>query len=348
MNGAVHPGAQELCNGIDDDCDLQVHEGVQSTFHRDADGDGFGDPSLTTLACSAPSGFVADATDCDDANGAVHPGAQELCNGIDDDCDLLVDEGFDPDGDFVPDCADNCPTVANPQQQNADGDGAGDACDNCIAIPNPSQGDCDGNGNGDACEIAAGAADCNLNGLPDTCDLALGGLDLNANGVPDDCEGIVPFCFGDGAANGGPDCPCGNNVAPGVHRGCVNATGNGAQLVGRGTRSLSGDSVALTASGMTSVTFALFVQAPAADGNGFGTAPFFDGLQCLSGTLVRLVTRETSNGVAAAGFPGAPLSLLGGVLTPGARYYQVYYRSINGPCGTLANTTNSVVIVWQP
>ncbi|MBK7876945.1 MAG: HYR domain-containing protein [Planctomycetes bacterium] len=88
---SVHPGAQETCNGLDDDCDVQVDEGVRLTFHRDADGDGFGDPSLTTLACSAPPGFVADATDCDDVNGAVHPGAQELCNGIDDDCDLQVD-----------------------------------------------------------------------------------------------------------------------------------------------------------------------------------------------------------------------------------------------------------------
>jgi hypothetical protein len=64
---------------------------TQSTFYADADGDGYGDVMTTTSACSAPSGFVADKTDCNDKDPNVHPKATELCNDIDDDCDGTVD-----------------------------------------------------------------------------------------------------------------------------------------------------------------------------------------------------------------------------------------------------------------
>ena len=101
----VHPGAPEVCNLKDDNCDGTIDEGVKSTFYADVDGDGYGDASSSTAACSAPAGTVADATDCDDATATVHPGATEACNGIDDDCDTLIDEGVqttfyrDADGD---------------------------------------------------------------------------------------------------------------------------------------------------------------------------------------------------------------------------------------------------------
>jgi hypothetical protein len=58
-----------------------------ATFYADADGDGAGDPGAPVVACTAPPGTVADATDCDDADASVHPGAEEVCgNGVDDDC----------------------------------------------------------------------------------------------------------------------------------------------------------------------------------------------------------------------------------------------------------------------
>src|SRR5262249_32858855 len=59
-NAAVHPGATEICNSIDDNCNGQIDENVKLTFYRDADGDGFGNTADLTQACRAPTGYVAD------------------------------------------------------------------------------------------------------------------------------------------------------------------------------------------------------------------------------------------------------------------------------------------------
>jgi hypothetical protein len=73
-------------------------------YYADVDGDGFG-AGMSTIACTAPIGYVADNTDCDDNNSAVNPTATEICNAIDDDCDTQIDEGVqniyysDVDGD---------------------------------------------------------------------------------------------------------------------------------------------------------------------------------------------------------------------------------------------------------
>ena len=92
-SASVHPGATETCNTIDDDCDGSTDEGVQTTYYADADNDTYGDLTVTTAACSAPTGYVSNSTDCNDASASVHPGATETCNGIDDDCDGSTDEG---------------------------------------------------------------------------------------------------------------------------------------------------------------------------------------------------------------------------------------------------------------
>jgi len=86
----------EVCDGIDNDGDGQVDEGVGDIWFADDDEDGFGDPDQTLQACEEPDGYVADDTDCDDDDLVVHPGASDLCDGIDTDCDEDIDEDHRP------------------------------------------------------------------------------------------------------------------------------------------------------------------------------------------------------------------------------------------------------------
>lgn len=93
-DGNIHPGIPEQCNGIDDNCDGEIDEGMSAvTYYADLDTDGFGDPERATTACTAPTGYVENSRDCDDTCDDVNPDAEEVCNGIDDNCDGQIDEG---------------------------------------------------------------------------------------------------------------------------------------------------------------------------------------------------------------------------------------------------------------
>jgi len=70
---AVFPGAEELCDGLDNDCDGEVDEGVASIFYADEDGDGFGDASNPIPRCDTPTDLISLGLDCDDDNSKKHP-----------------------------------------------------------------------------------------------------------------------------------------------------------------------------------------------------------------------------------------------------------------------------------
>ena len=121
-DATVNPAADEECDGVDNNCDGEIDEGVTSPYYEDADGDGFGDDASAIDACEATDGWVATNGDCDDADPYVYPAAEELCDGIDNDCDDIVDNDLDTSTYYA----------------DADGDSYGDADeprDACEAPP---------------------------------------------------------------------------------------------------------------------------------------------------------------------------------------------------------------------
>ena len=87
----VYPGAIEVCDGVDNDCDDEVDEGVTSTYWFDSDDDGYGDPLVTWDGCEALEGWVPNSDDCDDADPAINPAAVEVCDEVDNNCDGVID-----------------------------------------------------------------------------------------------------------------------------------------------------------------------------------------------------------------------------------------------------------------
>lgn len=111
------PQSMEICDGIDNDCDDEIDEGVSTDWYADGDGDGFGDPDTVVTSCQPPSGYVSAARDCDDQNADISPAATEVCDRIDNDCDGLVD-GADDSIDA---------STQETWYEDGDGDGYGDS-----------------------------------------------------------------------------------------------------------------------------------------------------------------------------------------------------------------------------
>ena len=128
----LHPGAPESCNDIDDDCDDLVDaedpdvDPSEALWYRDRDGDGYGDETASVTTCTSEGGYVHVASDCDDYSDTVNPGAAEVCDTQDNNCDGNID-------DADPDVTDMITWYAD-----VDGDGFGDIDDRRIACFQPS------------------------------------------------------------------------------------------------------------------------------------------------------------------------------------------------------------------
>ena len=157
----IHLGAEERCNDIDDDCDGDIDENAVDAhiFFPDVDEDGFGNDHQQIAACDPPPGWLAHGGDCDDFNPAVHPDADEYCNGIDDDCDIQIDEGA---------------VDASPWYTDADGDRFGDAKTQLAACEHPKG-------------QVANDMDCD-----DTDPEIFPGAEERCNSIDDDCDGVLP------------------------------------------------------------------------------------------------------------------------------------------------------------
>ena len=242
---AVFPGAEEICDGIDNDCDETTEEFV------DLDGDGFalcdGDcdeyddrihPDAEEICDGEDDNDCDDTTDelidgdgdtfticdddCDDAEATVYPGAAEVCDGLDNDCDgmLGVDE-VDEDLDGVLLCADDCDDLDATVYPGAPElcDGLDNDCDEVIDEDTDVDADADGF---NACQ-----GDCD----DDNADTYPGAAEL-CDGLDNDCDTVVPDDELDEDADGylacGDDCddadadvnPEADEVCDGVDNDC--------------------------------------------------------------------------------------------------------------------------------
>jgi GEVED domain/Putative metal-binding motif/Secretion system C-terminal sorting domain/Fibronectin type III domain len=167
-DAATNPNSAEICDGGDNNCNMTIDEGVTTTYYFDGDFDGFGLDATAVQACTPSAGFVATGGDCLDTDATVNPLGTELCNGLDDECNGVVDNGFPYATYYLDQDNDNfgLTSSATPycQAPGTNWDLVGGDCDDQNPLANPGK-----------LEVC--------NGIDDDCDGLVDGNDPSATGT---------------------------------------------------------------------------------------------------------------------------------------------------------------------
>lgn len=222
-NADSYPNATEICDNLDNDCNGLIDDNAVDaiTWYVDNDNDGFGNIDTVIYACSQPLGYVNNSTDCNDADSAIHPGATEICDSLDNDCNGFIDDN---------------PNDILSWYQDLDEDGYGnlnnmiESCQQPVGYINNSL-DCDDNDS----DIHPGATEI-CDNLDNDCN---GSVDDNANDFLSWYQDADADGYGDinimiqacqqplGYVNNSTDCDDGDsNVYPGAAEFCDNVDNN--------------------------------------------------------------------------------------------------------------------------
>ncbi len=207
-NPDVFPGNDEVCNGLDENCDGRVDEGVTQLFWPDTDGDGVGDATAEpVVGCERPADFSDNDLDCDDDHPEINPDADEDCSQLDMDCDGDPVNGLDTD-DYYVDADldgfgdDNLPQVSACTPADGLTDVGGD-CDDTLDTIHPG-----------ADEICDGFdQDCDADIDEDAIDAGHYFLDADLDGFGDDDTEVVACAEIPGRSLVGGDCDDLDNTA---------------------------------------------------------------------------------------------------------------------------------------